>query len=264
MEIKVIPLLHTLLFILWYISLMILAGYIFFLNRQSIPLDTNLLIGFFSFNFLVLIGFILMTTIRVFIKLQEILFTNKLALMFFILLIIVGIFSASLFLNLNNIKSLAQKQAKQGSVLSQINTIKNYYLTFFFNIIGYPTDKKMTTEKELIDEINLYRVRLDLPLLSQDDALCSFTESQVNELETTTYSKHFESIRVVNDKSIMMKKAVELAQTFDAPVSASQIVSFYWIYSHQPYQSILEDPQWDSGCVKVSRANIITIFGKKN
>ncbi|PIZ66774.1 hypothetical protein COY13_04875, partial [Candidatus Roizmanbacteria bacterium CG_4_10_14_0_2_um_filter_36_35] len=109
---------------------MILAGYIFFLNRQSIPLDTNLLIGFFSFNFLVLIGFILMTTIRVFIKLQEILFTNKLALMFFILLIIVGIFSASLFLNLNNIKSLAQKQAKQGSVLSQINTIKNYYLTF--------------------------------------------------------------------------------------------------------------------------------------
>jgi len=159
---------------------------------------------------------------------------------------------------------LAQKQAKQGSVLSQINTIKNYYLTFFFSIIGYPTDKKMTTDKELTNEINLYRVKLDLPLLSQNDELCNFTQSRVNELETTTYSKKFESIRVINNPKIMMKKAIEIAQTFDAPVSASQIVLFYWIYSHQPYQSILEDSQWDSGCVKVSRANIVTIFGKKN
>lgn len=258
------PLLHTLFFILWYISLMILAGYIFFLNRQSIPLDTNLLVGLFSFNFLVLIGFILVTTIRVFIKLQTILFTNKPALIFFILLVVVGIFSASLFLNLNNIKSLAQKQARQGSVLSQFDIIKNYYLTFFFSIIGYPTDKKMTTDKELTDEINLYRVKLDLSLLSQNDELCSFTQSRVNELETTTYSKKFESIKVINNPKIMMKKAIEIAQTFDAPVAANQIVSFYWIYSHQPYQSILEDPNWDSGCVKISHANIVVIFGKKD
>lgn len=241
---------------------MILAGYIFFLNRQSISLDANLLIGFFSFNFLVLIGFILVTTIRVFIKLKEILFSNKPALIIFIMLIVVGAFSASIILNTNRIR--VQQEAKQGSILFQINSLKNHYLTFFFSILGYPTDKKMTTDKELTDEINLYRIKLDLPLLSQSEELCSFTQLRVNELEATTYSKNYESIKIINDPRTTMKKAIEIAQTFNAPVSASQIVSFYWTYSHQPYQSIIEDPQWDSGCMKVSRANVVVIFGKKD
>ena len=135
------------LFVIWYITLMILSGYLYFINKQTVVFNQQLFSNLVLLNLVIGLASLLFGLLTLLKKVIKIL-NKKTAITIGLIIIGTIVIIFSFYFKRNRQPTSLTVRFDNAS-----HEVVSFYTSLFFDILGYPADERMTTEDELFNQI---------------------------------------------------------------------------------------------------------------
>jgi hypothetical protein len=239
-------------------------GYIYLVRKNIFPFQVNTFTVLGNITIAEGLIFILIMTVSIFIANAKFFLSKNMVfiyLIFFLILIFIN-FQKQHNKDINN--DLIVKTNTPGSLTNTVKDIKQFYFSLLFYIFGYPADSRMTTEAELFDKINLYRIFHGLSSLKDNDFLCEIGQKRLIELLSVMYARRYEDVKQYSIVEKDKWEIAEIIQAQDQPNLAESIITAKWIRLFSTQRNIITNPNWNYGCATIMSYNTVFVFGKRN
>jgi len=181
-------------------------------------------------------------------------FVNKILAIF---ILVVTVIVVLIFYNTNErFHSLLTK------VTSGAKSAKNLVAGIFYDIYGYPADRRMSTASELQEAVNDYRKVRDLAPIIEKYDICRIANQELVDISTLNYTKNYRFVKDIQNPSADIIAGQEIVQAFEFPTLAENVINLYWWRPFSQQKKVLDDPSWRSGCAAISNLQVVFIFSR--
>ncbi len=245
----------SILFFFWYMVLMIIMGYIYFANRGAITFQTNVFTTMIVANLITGLSTVISGLLYIILLLFKKIIKQ---LLIFGAIIITIIFSLALFPG-NGTQHLPPSQKLKNTLFE----LKNTYSAIFFEFFGFPSDSSFVTPSSLLQKVNAYRKSRGLNELEEQNETCNISQDRLSRFLSVSYTTHVQKVsRFPVENGAYVSRAAEILQSFDRFINAHSIIDYVWTKPFSETKSILDTPDWQFFCARVSGFTVSSIFAK--